>query len=201
MLEKLRNIESLLSLALAVIPAGGAVIYFWKYIQWIADLEGSWVYPVAILLIFGASVAVVAVAFWVLRLLGSTSWQLRRERIATQNPSVSQAGLTELVTKLDREFFAEGVGHRNRVQNARPIIDQNEYLRERDILVGWSKRAQSLLDNSEHVTVKEQSNFRTLYNLTDDPRVPKLGPYQTQLVKMWNRKLDMLRSIIDRIGG
>jgi hypothetical protein len=131
----------------------------------------------------------------------------KKDSVGAQDDRASTTGVAEniqsrreLAAHLDREFFSKGVGERNRVQDGRPIIDAAEYQREMAKLVEWSNRVQSLLDGSEHITVKEQSNFRTLYNLEPDNRIPRRGPFQTHLIQMWNRKLDVLRSIINRIG-
>ena len=77
-IQKLTIVESLWSLAnlirdnwpiiaSGVSAAGGVVIAAWKYIQLAADLEGWWVYPAAISIIFFACLAFFATCRWLWR--------------------------------------------------------------------------------------------------------------------------------------
>ena len=57
-------ITGLIAIGGALFTAFGVVMYFWKYIQLTADLEGPWVYPLAITIIFGSLLAVFWTARW-----------------------------------------------------------------------------------------------------------------------------------------
>lgn len=117
------------------------------------------------------SLAAVAVVFW------------RRRR---------RAGLEALDA-----LFVRGVRQANRLMPAQPEFS---WAVEDRILADWDARVLPLLE--AHGNFKELSNFRTLYEWDGRSTAAEgKDPLQNKMEAIWRRKLDLLRSVIDRLGA
>ena len=94
------------------------------------------------------------------------------------------------------DLFAEGVAHRNKLLPVQSI----DLLTAVDTLHDWSGRAVSTLD-AAGIPLRARSRFRTLDRF--EPKILVKAnerlPGIIQLVAIWNKKLELLREIIDGI--
>ena len=96
------------------------------------------------------------------------------------------------------DLHEEGVGERNKLF---PIIQNFDGEGSEAVLVSWNDRVLAALDNAD-VRERDCSRFRTL-----DTFHPELfgeggrGDAQERLEMIWNKKLQILRTIIDGVKG
>lgn len=96
-----------------------------------------------------------------------------------------------------QKLFKEGVSSRNGLLLP---IKEFDYAQERARMVEWSDRTVQAMKDA-NVALKRWSGFEILNKFE-----PELigaagrGAQQTQLEAIWNRKLDLLREVIEQIG-
>jgi hypothetical protein len=167
-IEKLKTLEALWALGelvrsywFVIIPAiigqGGVMWGFWKYIQFAAQLEGWWVYPVIVVLLFGALIAIVTSVRWLWKFFTEErpDMQVASAYVGSLFDTQSRETL-DLRSEIDRlvdlqSNYADPTAQQHRViaclnkinDSNHPVFLEDQFRRARFDLLHWAGVAQS----------------------------------------------------------
>lgn len=112
----------------------------------------------------------------------------------TQSPEVLRS---KSVARRLTSFFDEGVAERNKLL---PIIEDFDAQRQEETLLAWNEKVVSKFD-AAGVSEGDHSRFKTLNTFEPELQgVSGRNAEQERLEMIWNKKLQILRTIIDEIG-